>query len=205
MVIGVIDVPRFPHSAWSILPSLQGILDGLIVRDKEGLAPSVKSTALKIREIAPALPLWINSYVSVALSLPADGLALPANSAPAASLRSIWHKPIMASVHTLDELAYHQGADYYLWGHAFVSTSKPGLAPRSWSDLRQIVLQASAPVLVIGGITQDNVQAFRGMGIYGVCLSDGLWHEDNPIAACEKIKSHLHSSYPNSPGGTPCD
>lgn len=188
MLIGVMDIPRFPHHAWSILPDLQGLLDGLVVRDKVGLAPSVLWTAKEIRAIAPDLPLWINSYVSVALCVPADALTLPADASPAASVRRLWNRPIMASVHNLQELEYHRGADYYLWGHAFPSTSKPGLEPRPWEDLLGIVHNADRPVLAIGGINPGNIQKLAATGIYGVCLADGLWCATDPVKVCQQLK-----------------
>ncbi|MCL4496169.1 MAG: thiamine phosphate synthase [Firmicutes bacterium] len=205
MVIGLVDVPRFPEHAWSILPDLQGVLDGVIVRDKQDQAPSVWSAANKIRATAPDLPLWINSYLSVAVLLSAEGLALPANFVSASFIQSVWTKPIMASVHNLEDLRYHRQADFYLWGHAFPSTSKPGLRPRAWSELKRIVQLADVPVLAIGGVSVHNIGQLAGTGIEGVCLSDGLWLESDPLEAARQIRQYVLSSDWKRSGGVQCD
>ncbi len=205
MVIGLVDVPRFPDYAWALLPEMQGVLDGVIVRDKTKPPLSVWAAANRIRTQAPHLPLWINSYLSVAVSLSAQGITLPANFIGASWLRSVWDKPIMASVHNRQDLQHHQQADLYLWGHAFVSTSKPGLLPRPWSELRHIVQCADAPILAIGGITVRNVEQLAHMGLEGVCLSDGLWLEADPLQACRQIRQCVLSSDWKRSGGVKCD
>ncbi len=195
MIMGLVDIPRFPERAWAWLGDLEGLLDGLIVRDKTNGASSVKTVAKQIREQAPTLPLWINSYVSVAVGLSAEGLAVPTNFMRTSFLRSLWTKPIMSSVHHIQDLQYHRGADYYLWGHAFPSRSKPGCMPRPWSELENIVRSANVPVLAIGGITAHNIEQLAKTGIAGVCLADGLWLETDPIQACRQIRECMQSSH----------
>ena len=68
------------------------------------------------------------------------------------------------SVHGMAEAvaAADAGADYLTFGHVFPTTSHPGLPPRGLEELAAIVEAVEVPVLAIGGITVDNLDARPG-------------------------------------------
>lgn len=191
MLVAMIDIPRFPADALTYLPLLKGLVDGLILRAPALPAGEFGQFGRLVAAAAGSIPLTVNGRLAVALAVGAAGLHLPADHLPARDVRPFWPGTLSASVHSVDELAYHAAADWFLWGHVFPSRSKPGAPARDWSLLRQVVQAAGRPVLAIGGITADNVPQLAGMGLAGVAVSDGIWRAADPVRAAEKLASAI--------------
>lgn len=189
----LVDLPRFPKSAWEWLPSLQSVADAVLIRAK-GESPETLAAVLeRVRTLAPAAPVWVNGSWQVARGMGADALHLPADSDASEKLRRYWPGYLTASAHSADEARRHRGADCLIWGHAFATRSKPGLSPRT--TLTEVLDAASQPVLAIGGITIATVDSLQGFGLAGVVVADGVWLQANPLQAAEHIKNIVATAH----------
>jgi len=113
----------------------------------------------------------VNDRLDVALACGADGVHLRGDSIPVADARRIAPPGFLVgrSVHSTDDAAQAAGADYLIAGTVFPTRSKPpaqtliGLA-----GLRAIVSAASAPVLAIGGVGEEQSEGVAGAGAAGI-------------------------------------
>lgn len=184
LLIGLLDIPRFPDSAWSLLPAVTSYTDALLLRHKLATPNQLWHVARRVRELVPDVPLWINGPLEVALATQADGWHLPAGQMAASLMRPHWDGLLSAAAHTAQEAHWHHGADVLVWGHAFRTRSKPGVPPRNGSDA--VIVSTTKPVLAIGGINPTTVPQLSGQGLSGVVAADGIWMATNPIeAACQ--------------------
>ncbi|NMP24282.1 thiamine phosphate synthase [Sulfobacillus harzensis] len=183
----LIDLPRFPKSAWEWLPPLQSIADAMLIRAKGEPQQTLIAAVERVRTLAPRSPIWVNGPLEVARDMGADGLHLPADADGAEYVRRDWPGYLTASAHSTDEARRHRGADCLVWGHAFATRSKPGLLPRT--TLKDVLDAAPQPVLAIGGINTATVEQLQGSGLAGVVVADGVWLQGNPLQAAEDIKN----------------
>src|SRR5262249_46455188 len=71
--------------------------------------------------------------------------------------------------HDLVETRTAAGADYLIAGTVFKTTSKPdAVALLGTEGLRRIVAASTAPVLAIGGVTLDRLDAVSAAGAAGI-------------------------------------
>lgn len=193
MLVLLIDIVRADSSYLDRLPSFGEYCDAIMLRGPDLPAQVVWNWGDRIQRLFPRVPLIINGHLEVARDLSADGLHLPSQHLPAQTVRQHWKKLLSASVHSLSELHHHKGADWVVWGHAFASSSKPGLPPRNRNSLHSIVPASEVPVLAIGGITAHTVSHLAGLGLSGVVVGDGIWQSNQPkfdIQHIQEIVSH---------------
>jgi thiamine-phosphate pyrophosphorylase len=115
----------------------------------------------------------VNDRLDVALACRADGVHLRGDSYPVKDARRLMPPPLLVgrSVHTVEEVALAAGADYVIAGTVFPSVSKPAARPAQLlglEGLRNIVKASAMPVLAIGGITPDRIEAVLAAGAAGV-------------------------------------
>lgn len=114
----------------------------------------------------------VNDRVDVALAAGAHGVHLRADSMGAAAVRRVappgWL--IGRSVHGIDAAraaADGGGLDYLLFGTVFESTSKPGRPAAGLDALRAVAGAVALPVLAVGGITRERLDAIAATGAAG--------------------------------------
>ncbi len=190
-LIGLLDVPRFPHAAWALMPAVLSFADALLLRHKLATPNELFQVARRVRHMVPDTPLWINGPLEVALAIDAEGWHLPAGQMPASAVRAHWSRMLSAAAHTLEEARWHQGADILIWGHAFVTRSKPNTPPRHGLDT--IIDGSVKPVAAIGGITPTTAPQLSGRGLQGVVVADGLWMAADPVNAAYRIRHAIDS------------
>ena len=131
--------------------------------------------ALTRRVIAAAAPhalVVVNDRADVALAAGAGGVHLRGDSPPADRLWAVLPKGFVVgrSVHGVDEArgAAASGVHYLVMGTVFPSASKEPGAPLAGIDgLAAVARAVQIPVVAIGGITLDNVQAVADAGAAG--------------------------------------
>jgi thiamine-phosphate pyrophosphorylase len=112
----------------------------------------------------------VNDRLDVALACGAGGVHLRRDSVPVAAARQMAPAGFLIgrSVHRVDDVHGAAGADYLVAGTVFPSASKPGT--NRWlgvDGLRSIAAAARAPVLAIGGVTADRMEALAAAGAAG--------------------------------------
>ena len=159
----------------AIARNLANAVDWIQIREKD-LHPS---DLLNLVQSALALPnpagtkLLVNGRVDVAMAAGAAGVHLPAGSIAPRTWRAIAPHGFLIGVscHTIEEVreADAEGADYVLFGPVFPPLSKVSdLAPRGIAGLSAAARAAKIPVLALGGITRENMQACVEAGAAGV-------------------------------------
>ena len=142
----------------------------------------------------------VNDRLDVALACGADGVHLRGDSIPVAAARRLAPVRFLIgkSVHTPEEARMAAGADYLIAGTVFATSSKIGAATLLGVDgLRAIVHESTAPVLAIGGITLDRIDAVASAGAAGVAAI-GLFM-DVPLDAVVRTARRRFDSARSAP------
>ena len=143
--------------------------------------------ALKAMEFATRYrrKLFINDSVELALEVKAHGVHLGLKDTPvdAARIRLGSGYLLGATANTLEDIRLQaaRGADYVGLGPFRFTTTKKNLSPviglegyRSLvSQVRQ--LQIDIPLVAVGGIEMNDIEAIRAAGMQGVAISGSLW------------------------------
>lgn len=193
----IVDRTRFPRDlVRTVARALDGGVDWVQLRDHGAPAADVYALARELARICrPAgAGLIINDRVDVALAVGADGVHLGKRSLPPAVVRTLvapWQL-IGCSVHAPAEAAESArgGADYVTFGHVFATASHPGVPPTGVAALRRAV-EASVPVLAVGGITPENVAEVAATGCAGIAVVGAILGAPDPADAARAFRRAL--------------
>ncbi|MBV9579079.1 MAG: thiamine phosphate synthase [Chloroflexi bacterium] len=180
--------------------ALDGGVDWLQLRDKSASAAALFSQARELLAIAHqrGARLAVNDRLDVALAAGADGVHLAAQSLPvdAAVELARGRALVGRSVHSLDEAirVAEMGADYVTFGHVFPTSTHPGLPPHGVTELAAIVAAVNVPVLAIGGITVDNLEAVLATGCAGVAVISAILSSPDPREAAGRLRCALDAA-----------
>lgn len=166
-------------------------IDLIQVRERDLEAGALASLVTELLAITAgtATRLVVNDRLDVALACGADGVHLRGDSLPIGDARGIAPAGFLIgrSVHSAPEAAASAGADYLIAGTVFASTSKPAAAPLLGVDgLRAIVRASGRPVLAIGGMSLERLDAVAAAGAAGLAAIDLFMasHPDAEPAGC---------------------
>jgi thiamine-phosphate diphosphorylase len=137
----------------------------------------------------PAVRLFVNDRLDIALAAGAEGVQLSLSSLLPADARRLapdWW--IGCSVHSLDQArtARDWGADYLLVGPVYHTTTHPTASPLGLEALGAIV-QLGLPVIAIGGVTPQRARELAGAGAYGVAAIRAIWDAADPHEAARSL------------------
>ena len=114
----------------------------------------------------------VNDRLDVALACGADGVHLRGTSIPPARAREMTApgfligRSVRSAAEALGAAPY---VDYLIAGTVFPSASKPGLREHLGADgLAAIAASVAVPVLAIGGMSMDRIEAVAASGAAGV-------------------------------------
>ena len=136
----------------------------------------------------------INDRVDVALAVDADGVHIGQEDMPMEIARELLgkNKIIGLTVHNVEEAvdAEKKGADYVGLSPIFVtSTKKDAGEACGTSMIKEVKKHVSLPVVVIGGITVDNIEEVMKAGAdSAVVISDLITLDDVYTKVTELIK-----------------
>jgi thiamine-phosphate pyrophosphorylase len=173
------------------------------LRDKSASAAALMVQARELLSVTragrrEAAYLSINDRLDVALASGADGVHLAGQSLPVdTAVELVAGRALVGrSVHALDEAVSvaRAGADYVTFGHVFPTSSHPGLPPRGLDQLRAIVDAVDIPVLAIGGITVENLDAVLATGCAGVAVISAILSSPDPRDAAARLRHALDTS-----------
>ena len=198
----LVTEPRKPAGELvrAISLALGGGVDWVQLRDKSASAASLFAQARQLVTLTGErnVNLAVNDRLDVALAAGADGVHLAAQSlgVPEAVHLAKGRLLVGRSIHGLGEAiqAAADGADYLTFGHVFPTSTHPGLPPRGLSELRAIVQAVDVPVLAIGGITTDNLDAVLATGCAGVAVISAILSDADPCRAAARLRRALDAS-----------
>ena len=155
-----------------------------------------------VREVQPLCrtanaKLILNDHVILAKKLGVDGVHLGQNDLPICEARELLGPDFLigGTANTLEEMLEHtrNGVDYIGLGPFRYTKTKAKLAPLLGIQKLQTILQQyhqsakQVPVVVIGGITLDDLPTLVRAGITGVAISGSILQSNNPKLTTQKI------------------
>ncbi len=139
----------------------------------------------------------IDDHVALVDAIGADGVHLGKNDMPVAEARRILgpDRIIGATANTFDDIAaaVGAGADYIGLGPFRFTETKKRLSPiLGLGGYRNIMAHCrragyTIPVVAIGGITPEDIEAIMATGVTGIALSGTILRAADPAAATSRI------------------
>lgn len=143
--------------------------------------------AARLYELAVALGAvrertgaWVvvNDRVDVACAARASAVQLTTRSVSLADARPMaGTMPLGASAHAVSDAteAAAQGAAWVVVGHVYDTASHPDEPARGLELVREAASAIAAPIVAIGGIKPQHVDALLDAGAHGVAAITGIW------------------------------
>ena len=143
--------------------------------------------AARLYELAVALGAvrertgaWVvvNDRVDVACAARASAVQLTTRSVSLADARRMaGTMPLGASAHAVSDAteAAAQGAAWVVVGHVYDTASHPDEPARGLELVRETASAIAAPIVAIGGIKPQHVDALLDAGAHGVAAISGIW------------------------------
>ncbi|WP_347707756.1 thiamine phosphate synthase [Clostridium sp. 1001275B_160808_H3] len=169
----------------SIEDAIKGGVTMIQLREKEALGGEFLEKALKLREITRKynVKFIINDRVDIALLCDADGVHVGQDDLPADEVRKLIGKEkiLGVSARSLEEAikAKQMGADYLGVGSMFTTKTKLDAKDVSMETLKEIKRNADLPIVVIGGLSLDNIESFNGYDIEGYAIVSAILGKDD--------------------------
>lgn len=163
------------------------------LREKQCSSRDFYELALRVKGItAPrGVPLIINDRVDICLAAGADGVHVGQSDLPAGQVRRLLgpDRILGVSARTLEEAleAQENGADYLGVGAMYATSTKTDAQVVSMETLRAIRQAVEIPIVVIGGINRDTMDAFRGTGIDGLAVVSAVVAQKDIRAAAREL------------------
>lgn len=191
--IGHLDVVR---------AALAGGADALQLRDKGMEGGDLFRLAVEMREAVDASGadclFLVNDRADVAVAAGADGVHLGQEDLPAGAARALVGAEMIlgVSVGTVEEAvkAREAGADYLGVGPIFPTPSKPDAGkPIGLEGLRGIREEVDLPLVAIGGIDAERVEAVLEAGADGVAVISAVAYARDMEAAVRRLRRAVDS------------
>jgi len=171
------------------------------LREKDCSSFDFYSTAVKVKEITDKynVPLLINDRLDIALAVDAAGVHVGQSDLPVPVVRKIIgeDKIIGISTGTLEEAlqGVKDGADYLGVGAMYATGTKKDANPTSMEELKKIRENVSLPIVVIGGINEERVKDFKGIGIDGLAIVSAIIAQKDIAGAARELKNLFRENY----------
>ena len=163
-------------------------------RDKDANLPSMIRNAQQIQMLTAdtSTCFIVNDIPEIAIASCADGIHLGQSDDDYLFVRKqMPEKIIGVSTMTLEESieAEKLGADYLGVGPIFVTQTKPDTPPPiGLSKLNEIVDKTTIPIVAIGGINTNNLEAILETGVHGVAIISAILTAPDPEKEIQKIQ-----------------
>lgn len=185
--------------------ALAGGCRAIQLRAKDQAARAVLEQARALRELTRGhnALLFVNDRVDLALAAGADGVHLGPGDLPLACARH-WAGPFLVLGYSTDDpeearQAVAQGADYIGCGAVFGTRTKDVSGEAIGVDrLGEVARAVPVPVLGIGGITEENVDAVTRSGAAGAAVVSAVMGAADPRAATARLLDRLERTRPDA-------
>lgn len=180
----------------------QAILGGCTMvqlREKDSSSLEFYEQAQEVKRITDRydVPLIINDRVDIALAVEAAGVHIGQSDLPVPDVRRLIGMEMLlgVSVSSLEEAgkAMEDGADYLGVGAMFPTGTKTDANAVSMEELQGIRRVTNLPIVVIGGINQENARLFRPMGIDGLAVVSAIIGQPDIRKAASQMKEAFYT------------
>lgn len=203
-----------PSDRYSIAEEVQMAIEGgcrwIQLRMKDASDEEVRQTALDIIPMCQETDtfLIIDDRVSVVNDLKVSGVHLGKDDMNPLEAREILgpHAIIGITANTAEDIIKYKGkdVDYVGLGPFHFTTTKKKLAPElGLEGYRSIVTQVRAagvelPIVAIGGIGIDDINALMSTGINGIAMSGSIINAPDPVEYTSRVMGKLMNQQSNS-------
>ncbi len=162
-------------------------------RDKGDQLPDAQA----IRDLCRAYNalFFVNDHVDLALALAADGAHLGRRDLPLSLVRPWLPARFLlgASTNTVEEArqAEREGAAYVAVGSIFPTATKEDTRPAGLERLREVKAAVSLPLVAIGGIGDENVDAVIAAGADAVAVISAVCAAEDVEGAARRLASRF--------------
>ena len=139
------------------------ILRDYEITDREVHANTLKSTCADHR-----IAFLVGDDIDLARAIGADGVHFPSRRHEA--MPHLKDLIVTTSCHCEDEIrmAGEKDVDLIFLGPAFPTESHPEAPALGATSFKRLAAQSTAPVLALGGVTEDNAHALAGKNVAGI-------------------------------------
>lgn len=178
----------------------KAILGGVTMvqlREKDTSGSEFLEKAIKLRELTYKynVKFIINDRVDIAILCNADGVHVGQSDIPCKEVRKLvgYNKIIGVSARTLVEAkkAKQDGADYIGVGAMFTTNTKLDAQAVNLDTLIEINGKVDLPIVAIGGITIDNMDILKDVGINNFAVVSDILGRNNIEEHCKKWREKL--------------
>ena len=140
----------------------------VILRDYEMADREAHAKALQSACADRNIAFLVGDDIDLARAIGADGVHFP--SRRHAAMSPIKDLIVTTSCHNEEEirLAGINGVDLVFLGPAFPTQSHPDAPALGAAAFRRLAAQSAAPVLALGGVTEENAHALIGKNVTGI-------------------------------------
>lgn len=181
--------------------ALAGGVDVVQLRDKTVETSLMVEDGLRVRELTAKAgkPLIVNDRIDVALAIEADGAHVGQTDIPAAMARALLAVPRILGVSTSEadmaRRAFQDRADYIGFGPLYHTATKQTVAsPRGLEMLPQVLDAVPIPVVVLGGISLDNIEDVVAAGADHVAVCSCIVAADDVQRAAATLKERMEKA-----------
>ena len=139
--------------------------------------------------------LIVNDHADLAVATSAHGLHVGQHDLPLAQARSLLAPSQLAgrSNATVEEAQESEsgGADYVAVGRMFPTESKSNTRPAGLETLRSVRETAQAPLVAIGGITEENVESVVEAGADAIAVIGAVAAAADPREAAKRMAERI--------------
>ncbi|SCY42806.1 thiamine phosphate synthase [Alkaliphilus peptidifermentans] len=181
----------------SIEEAILGGVTLIQLREKNTSSLEFYEIALEVKKLVLKyeLPLIINDRMDIALAVDADGIHLGQKDLPPRVARSILgdNKIIGVSAATIEEakIAEKEGADYIGVGALFPTDTKENTRRVTLEEIKRIKESIAVPVVGIGGINEENIDAVKSTGIDGVAVVSAILSQNNIMESARSLRKRF--------------
>lgn len=178
--------------------AIQGGVSVIQMREKSNNSLKLFNLAKRFKNVCSKfqIPLIINDRLDIALAIDAEGVHLGQEDIPCFEARKIMKEKIIGiSVSSAEEAkrAESEGADYLGVGAMFATQSKSDAKQVSIEELRAIREATSLPIVIIGGLNEENISNFKNMGIEGIAVISAILKAKDRENSARRLKQIWHS------------
>jgi len=195
-------VPRLERGHQQVAQAaLVGGAPMIQLRDKEMTTADLLEVAEEIRRLIRdhRTTFIVNDRIQVALAAGADGVHLGPDDMPVATARRLMGPDAIVGASVANVLeakaAQAAGASYVSVGAIYATPSKADAGePIGLQPIADIKRAVTLPVLAIGGITCENVEAVIRAGADGVAVISAVAEADDMVGATRALLARIRQS-----------
>jgi thiamine-phosphate pyrophosphorylase len=188
---------RFSHVELTRL-AINGGADTIQFRQKSGSTREMIEVARQMKQLCAknGVTFIVNDRVDVAIAAEVDGVHLGQDDFTIPLARKLLGEDVIigGSASTIEEAreCLSEGADYVGFGPVYPTTSKDDASPVTGIPmLKQVVETIPLPIIVIGGVSAENVPEVMRAGAHGIAVISAVCCQEDPEEATRALHRAL--------------